>query len=85
MFFHLHLAKKETYKHNDQEYELVVYRAEEDGHLRGYISLGGFGEWVVGMSSAVASNANATSESSPVDMLIDAMKNEIEAGNFPSD
>lgn len=83
MFYHMNLAAKETHEFDGNEFELVVYRTEEDGHLRGYISSGGFSDRIVEMSGEVASDMKATTGSEPAAMLISAMKDEIDAGKFP--
>ena len=41
------LAAKDKRKFAGYTFDLVVYRAEEDGHLREYISSGGFSERIV--------------------------------------
>ena len=35
MFFYTSFAAKDEHKFAEHTFELVVYRAEEDGHLRG--------------------------------------------------
>ena len=83
MFYHMNLAAKETHEYDGNEFELVVYRAEEDGHLQGYISSGGFSDRIVKMSGEVASDMKTVTGSDPVAMLISVMKDEIDAGKFP--
>ena len=83
MFYHMNLAAKEIHEYDGNEFELVVYRAEEDGHLRGYISSGGFSDRIVEMSGEVASDMKAVTGSDPVATLISVMKDEINAGKFP--
>ncbi|WP_445367469.1 hypothetical protein ACH5Y9_21050 [Methylomonas sp. BW4-1] len=83
MFYHMNLAAKEIHEYDGNEFELVVYRAEEDGHLEGYISSGGFSDRIVQMSGEVASDMKSVSGSNPVAILISAMKDEIAAGKFP--
>jgi len=83
MFFHMQLAKKELHTFNGTQYEVVVYRAGEDGHLRGYISAGGFGERIAEMSGDIAHDMKANGFSDPVEFLINAMKGEINASKFP--
>ena len=41
MFFCMSLAAKDKRKFAEHAFDLVAYRAEEDGHLRGYITSGG--------------------------------------------
>ncbi|MFH1935533.1 MAG: hypothetical protein ABIN18_28665 [Pseudomonadota bacterium] len=82
MFYHMNLAGKEIHEFRGDEFEIVVYRAEEDGHLRGYISLGGFSDRIVEMSGETASDMKTVSGNYPVDMLIETMKDEINAGKF---
>jgi hypothetical protein len=82
MFYHMNLAAKETHEFDGIEFELVVYRAEEDGHLRGYISSGGFGDRIGEMSGEIASDIKVTKGSDPAATLISAMKVEIDAGKF---
>lgn len=84
MFFHMNLAAKEVHKYDGNEFELVVYRAEEDGHLRGYISSGGFSDRIVEMTGDVASGMKSATGNDPVAILISVMKDEIDAGKFPS-
>ena len=83
MFYHMHLAAKEIHEYDGNEFELVVYRAEEDGHLRGYISSGGFSDRIVEMSGETASDLKADRGDDPPAMLISVMKDEINAGKFP--
>ena len=82
MFYHMHLAKSVNHTYNSVEYEVFVHRAEEDGHLRGYIYAGGYGDRIVGMSGKVASDL-AHDNKNPVEMLINNMIDEIDAGKFP--
>ena len=79
----MNLAAKETHEFDGNEFELVVYRAE-DGHLHGYISSGGFSNRILEMSGEVASDIKVTTGSDPVAKLISAMKDEINAGKFLS-
>lgn len=83
MFYHMNLAAKEKHELDGNEFELVVYQEGEDGHLRGYISSGGFSDRIVEMSGEVANDMNVTTGSDPVAMLISVMKDEINAVNFP--
>lgn len=83
MFYHMNLAAKESHEHAGNTYEIVVYRAEEDSHLRGYISSGGFSARIVEMSGEVASDMGVVSGGNPVEALVSVMKNEIDAGKFP--
>lgn len=84
MFYNMNLAAKEVHKYDGNEFELVVYRAQEDGHLRGYISSGGFSDRIVEMTHEVASDIKTVTGNDPVAMLILVMKDEIDAGKFPS-
>ena len=83
MFFHMNLATKDKHEFAGHTFELVVYRAEDDGHLRGYISSGGFSERIVEMSGETASDMKTVTGSDPVEALISVMKDEIDAGKFP--
>ncbi|CAB1058352.1 hypothetical protein D1BOALGB6SA_3108 [Olavius sp. associated proteobacterium Delta 1] len=83
MFYHMNLAAKETHKFEGNEFELVVYRAEEDGHLRGYISSGGFSDRIAEISGETASDMKSETGNDPADTLISLMKDEINAGKFP--
>jgi hypothetical protein len=83
MFYHMNLARKEAHIFQGTEYEIVVYRAEEDGHLRGYISAGGFSDRIAQISGETAHDMKATGDSDPVEFLVNAMKEEINAGKFP--
>lgn len=83
MFYHMNLAGKEVHEYRGNKFEIVVYRAEEDGHLKGYISSGGFSDRIVSMSGETASDMKMGIGSDPVAMLIETMKNEIDAGKFP--
>ena len=82
MFYHMNLAAKETHVFDGNEFELVVYKTEEDGYLRGYLSSGGFSDRIIEMSGEVASDMKVTTGSDPAAMLISAMKDEIDAGKF---
>ncbi|MCH7504621.1 hypothetical protein IID04_03170 [PVC group bacterium] len=82
MFYHMNLAGKELHKFEDNEFEIVVYRAEEDGHLRGYISSGGFSDRIAEISGEIASDMKTVSGNDPVAALIDNIKTEINAGKF---
>jgi len=80
VFYNMELATKEMFSYKDKQYEIAVYRAEEDGHLRGYVSSGGFSDRVVDMSGLVASDMGNTSTDDPVTTLVNIMKQEIETG-----
>jgi hypothetical protein len=82
MFFHMNLAAKYKHEFAGHTFELVVYRSEEDGHLRGYISSGGFSERIVEMSGETASDMETVTGSDPVEALISVMRDEIDAGKF---
>lgn len=83
MFYHMNLAGKEMHEYHGNKFEIVVYRAEEDGHLKGYISSGGFSDRIVSMSGETAGDMKMGTGRDPVAMLIETMKNEINAGKFP--
>lgn len=83
MFYHFNLAKKERHQYRGTAYEIAVYRTEEDGRLRGYISHGGFSDRIAEMSGEVAYDIKVTTGNDAVESLVDAMKLEIEAGKFP--
>ena len=82
MFYHMNQVGKDTHMYDGNEYEIAVYKADEDNHLRGYISSGGFSDSIVHMSSETASDMRHGTED-PVEMLINTMKDEIDAGKFP--
>jgi len=82
VFFHLHLRAKETYRYNGLDFEIAVYRAQEDGHYRGYISAGGFSDLVAEISGETALNFLETSDVDPTQQLIGLIKSEIDAGKF---
>ncbi len=79
-FYNMQLAAKEEFSYEGIEYEIVVYKADEDGHLRGYVSSGGFSDRVVDMSGLVASDMSNASVNDPVAELVNIMKKEIEMG-----
>ena len=83
MFYHMKIAAREEYEYGGNTFELVVYRSEEEGHLRGYISSGGFSDRIVAMSGETAGDMKMVTGDDPVAMLISVMKNEIDAGKFP--
>lgn len=80
MFFHMSLVRKETYVHNGIAYEIAVYRAQEDGHIRGYVSAGGFSDQVLGMSGDITYDMKITGGLDPVAEAVDVLKTEINAG-----
>ena len=82
MFYHLHQVGKDFHTYDGNEYEISVYKAEEDNHLRGFISSGGFSDSIVHMSNETASDMRHDSED-PVAMLISTMKDEIDAAKYP--
>ena len=84
MFYHMRLIKKEIHTYKGAEYEIVIYGAEEDGHLRGYISSGGFSDRIAEMPSEVATDMRVTSNQDPVQMMLNIIKSEIDAGKFPT-
>jgi len=59
------LRAKETYRHKQNNFEIAVYRAKEDGHYRGYISAGGFSDLMGEISSTVASDLRETTGADP--------------------
>lgn len=83
MLYHMNLAAKQTHEYNGNKFELVVYHVEENSHLRGYISSGGFSGCIVEMSDETASDMKVVTKADPVAMLISVMKDEINAGKFP--
>lgn len=82
MFYHMQQVGKELHTYDGNEYEILVYKADEDNHLRGYISSGGFSDNIVHMSDETANDMRHDTED-PVAMLINTMKDEINAGKFP--
>ena len=83
MFYHLRLLKKVMHSYDGSDYEIVIYEAEEDQHLRGYVSSGGFGERIAEMPGNVATDMRATSDKDPAEMMIETIKSEIDAGKIP--
>ncbi len=83
MFYHMNLADRQKHEYDGNVFEIVVSRADEDGHLRGYISSGGFSGRIAKMSGETVSNIEAVSSIDPVTMLIDTMKDDISAGKYP--
>lgn len=83
MFYHMNLADKKEHEYDGNVFEIVISRAEEEGHLRGYISSGGFSSRIAKMSGGTVSNIEAVSSIGPVTMLIDTMKDDISAGKYP--
>lgn len=84
MFFHMNLARKESYAHGGEVYEIAIYCAEENGHLRGYVSAGGFSDRVLEMAGDVAYDMKTTTGADPVAVAVAALKDEIDAGKFES-
>lgn len=82
MFVHMNLARKESYTHGGVEYEIAIYRVEEDGHLRGYVSSGGFNDRVLEMAGDVAYDMKTTTGADPLAVAVAALKDEIDAGKF---
>lgn len=82
MFFHKHLKAKEIYRHRNIDFELAVYRTQEDGHYSGYVSAGGFSDLIVEISDILASDFRTTTGADPVGMLLQSIKSEIDAGKF---
>ena len=44
MFFHLYAVGKDVHEFDGNTFEIEIYKTEEDGHLRGYISSGEFND-----------------------------------------
>lgn len=82
MFSYMIRAAKDKRDFAGHRFDLVAYRAEEDGHLRGYISSGRFSERIVEMPGEAASDMRTVTGSDLAEALISAMKDEIDAGNF---
>ena len=82
MFYHYNIVKKDEHVFDDNTYEIVIYRAEEDDHLNGFISCGGFGDSIASMSGETAHDMKAQSDQDPVEFLLQAMPDEIDAGKF---
>ena len=76
------LVTKDKRKFAGHRFDLVAYRPEEDGHLREYISSGGFSERIIEMPGETASDMRTVTGSDPVEALISVMKEEIDAGKF---
>jgi len=76
------LAAKDKRKFAGHTFALVAYRAEQDGHLRGYVSSGGYSEWIIERPGETASDMRKVTGSDPVEALISVMKDEIDAGKF---
>lgn len=82
MFTHKHLKAREIYRHKNTDYEIAIYRTQEDGHYSGYLSAGGFSDLIVEISHIVASDFRKTTGTDPVDLLLRTIKSEIDAGKF---
>ncbi len=75
-------AAKDKRKFAGHRFDLVAYSAEEDGHLRGYISSGGFGEQIIEVPGQTASDMRTVTGSDPVEALIAVTKDGVDAGKF---
>jgi hypothetical protein len=82
MFYHMRLAAKELYERDGRQFEIAVYRVDEDGSLRGYVSLGGFSDRVLGMSETVAIDMKHVTGMDPVAEVVKGLKNEIDTGKY---
>ena len=82
MFFCMSLAAKDKRTFAGHTFDLVAYRVDEDGHLRGYISSGGYSERIIEMPGETARDIRTVTGSDPVEALISVMKDEIDAGKF---
>ena len=82
MFFHMDLKAKKTHTHRNVEFEIVVYRAQEDGHYNAYVSTGGFGDLIVELAGTTASDLQPTTGADPVEQLVKVLQCEIDAGKF---
>ena len=82
MFYHLNLVRKVNHEYGGVSYEIAIYRAKEDGHLRGYISAGGFSDRIAELPGTVAYDMKSTGAGDPIDALESLIKAEIDAGKF---
>jgi hypothetical protein len=82
LFLHKLLKAREIYRRKNTDFELAIYRTQEDGHYSGYLSAGGFSDLIVEISDIVASDFQTTTGGDPVSMLLETIKAEIDAGKF---
>lgn len=83
MFYHMHPVGNDEIEFDGNKFEISVYRAEEDGHLRGYISSENFSDLIAEMPRDVAGDMALGERDNPVQFLIERIKEEIRAGKFP--
>jgi hypothetical protein len=84
MFYHSLVAKEEAYESQGIVYEILVYRALEDGRLSGHISSGLFSDLIAEMSGESAKDIERTGHESSIEFLVKAMKVEIDSGRYIS-
>ncbi len=84
MFEHMHPVGKDEIEFDGNKFEISVFRAEEDGHLRGHISSENFSDLIAEMPREVAGDMVLGGRDNPVHFLIERIKEEIRAGKFSS-
>jgi hypothetical protein len=82
MFYHMTLAAKELLDWNGRTYEIAVYRVGEDGSLRGYVSVAGFSDQILGMTAEIAYDMKTTHDLDAVAFTVRSLKDEISSGKF---
>ncbi len=83
MFTHMRPVKKEIHKAHGTNYELHVYRVDETGEYRIYVSKGSFGLGPVYTASQdVVDDAKTVSDVDIIGGLISTAKHDIDRNEF---
>lgn len=83
MFTHMVPVSKQAHRARDTEYEMLVYRVEETGEYRIFISKGGFGVGDVFVASQdVVTDSQQTGRDDVVAELIRIARDDIDRNEF---
>jgi hypothetical protein len=86
MFYHYFPVKKVEYIYKGNTFGIEIFKAEEDGHLNGYLYCGELSDSIAMMKGDVAYDININTDTdigeNAADMLIEIIKNEIDAGKY---
>lgn len=83
MFTHMHPIKRERHEARGQSYEIVVFRVEETGAFRLFVTEGSFGVGpTYDASQEVVEDAKKSGAIDVIDELVRVAKGEIDRNEF---
>jgi hypothetical protein len=82
MFYHMHRAAETSHTWQGRTYEIRVFRAREDGHLRVYVSTDALSDLVIVESVERNPAETPKDEVTAINAAIERAKRAIEAGTL---